>query len=60
MVEDDAYWDRMIQEQEREEDERVARYKADRDHAALTRGCPCECSRGGFCGGCGHAACGGR
>jgi len=22
--------------------------------------CPCECSRGGFCGGCGHAGCGGR
>lgn len=23
-------------------------------------GCPCECNRGGFCGGCGHAGCGGR
>lgn len=22
--------------------------------------CPCECSRGGFCGGCGHAGCGAR
>jgi hypothetical protein len=22
--------------------------------------CTCECSRGGFCGGCGHAGCGGR
>ena len=22
--------------------------------------CPCECSAGGFCGGCGHAGCGGR
>lgn len=22
--------------------------------------CPCECNRGGFCGGCGHAGCGGR
>lgn len=23
-------------------------------------GCPCACSSGGFCGGCGHAGCGGR
>lgn len=22
--------------------------------------CPCECNRGGFCGGCGHAGCGRR
>lgn len=22
--------------------------------------CPCECNRGWFCGGCGHAGCGGR
>lgn len=22
--------------------------------------CPCECNRGQFCGGCGHAGCGGR
>lgn len=22
--------------------------------------CPCECNQGGFCGGCGHAGCGGR
>jgi hypothetical protein len=22
--------------------------------------CPCDCNRGGFCGGCGHAGCGGR
>ncbi len=22
--------------------------------------CPCECNAGGFCGGCGHAGCGGR
>ena len=22
--------------------------------------CPCACSSGGFCGGCGHAGCGGR
>jgi hypothetical protein len=21
--------------------------------------CPCECNRGGFCGGCGHAGCSG-
>lgn len=24
------------------------------------RPCGCECSRGQFCGGCGHAGCGGR
>lgn len=23
-------------------------------------GCGCECNRGGFCGGCGHAGCGRR
>lgn len=23
-------------------------------------GCPCACNSGGFCGGCGHAGCGGR
>jgi hypothetical protein len=36
--------------------------------AALTRPrrfrrvgpCPCECTTGGFCGGCGHAGCGRR
>jgi hypothetical protein len=22
--------------------------------------CPCACNSGGFCGGCGHAGCGGR
>lgn len=22
--------------------------------------CPCDCNTGGFCGGCGHAGCGGR
>ncbi len=22
--------------------------------------CPCECNSGGWCGGCGHAGCGGR
>jgi hypothetical protein len=22
--------------------------------------CPCECNYGAFCGGCGHAGCGGR
>ena len=26
----------------------------------LTGPCPCECNSGGFCGGCGHAGCGGR
>lgn len=77
-MDDDAYWDRMIQQREREEDERVARDKMRRDelfaegvrHASdahvsvrevrFTRGCPCACNSGGFCGGCGHAGCGGR
>lgn len=27
---------------------------------ADTGPCPCECNSGGFCGGCGHAGCGGR
>lgn len=36
-----------------------------KNEAALVRHlgpgpCPCECNRGGFCGGCGHAGCGGR
>lgn len=26
----------------------------------LAEGCGCESNRGGFCGGCGHAGCGGR
>jgi hypothetical protein len=26
----------------------------------FTGPCPCECNSGGFCGGCGHAGCGGR
>jgi hypothetical protein len=26
----------------------------------LTAGCGCACTAGGFCGGCGHAGCGGR
>ena len=27
---------------------------------ANTGPCPCVCNSGGFCGGCGHAGCGGR
>lgn len=27
---------------------------------SLTGGCPCACNSGGWCGGCGHAGCGGR
>jgi hypothetical protein len=27
---------------------------------ARPRPCGCECCHGGFCGGCGHAGCGGR
>jgi hypothetical protein len=26
----------------------------------VTVPCPCECNRGSFCGGCGHAGCGRR
>lgn len=26
----------------------------------MTAGCGCACTSGGFCGGCGHAGCGGR
>lgn len=48
--------------------ERIARERnrAERAWAARERRarqigpCPCECNRGGFCGGCGHAGCGGR
>lgn len=47
-------YDQAVAEAARE-DERLA---------AIRRGevppCPCECNRGGFCGGCGHAGCGGR
>lgn len=28
--------------------------------AELRGGCGCACNSGGFCGGCGHAGCGGR
>ena len=31
-----------------------------REYRGGTSGCPCECNSGGFCGGCGHAGCGGR
>jgi hypothetical protein len=34
-----------------------------RNHLGVRRSvppCPCECNSGGFCGGCGHAGCGGR
>jgi hypothetical protein len=35
------------------------------EHSAAARTrpvgpCPCACNSGGFCGGCGHAGCGGR
>jgi len=30
------------------------------DDTDPTPPCPCECNSGGFCGGCGHAGCGGR
>ena len=29
-------------------------------NATPVKPCPCECNSGGFCGGCGHAGCGGR
>lgn len=45
---DDAYWDRKIQEREREEDEAVARYKADRDDAILRGEADLAAGRGRF------------
>ena len=30
------------------------------DYSRTTGPCPCACNSGGFCGGCGHAGCGGR
>ena len=30
------------------------------DDPIRSSGCPCVCQSGGFCGGCGHAGCGGR
>lgn len=38
-------------------DASVARHPAGK---RLTGPCPCACNSGGFCGGCGHAGCGGR
>lgn len=49
----------------------LLRAAPDDDHAATAvpgasapkrtaAGCPCVCNSGGFCGGCGHAGCGGR
>lgn len=52
--------------QRQAEDEAVRRLRAENDARVLglrprrTGPCPCECNRGGFCGGCGHAGCGGR
>ncbi|MDQ1024696.1 hypothetical protein QF035_002278 [Streptomyces umbrinus] len=42
----------------------TARFQAPVSRPAARRGvpgrCPCPCNSGGFCGGCGHAGCGGR
>lgn len=35
----------------------TGRFPVSRDY---WKSCPCECNRGGLCGGCGHAGCGGR
>ncbi len=32
----------------------------ERRRAEAARHCTCECNSGSFCGGCGHAGCGGR
>jgi hypothetical protein len=48
---------------DRADEERAQASKARREamlHHPSNRGCPCACSSGGFCGGCGHAGCGGR
>ncbi|MET9296864.1 hypothetical protein [Streptomyces sp. NPDC003077] len=38
--------------------ERAVTYAARREVSG--RACTCSCSSGGYCGGCGHAGCGGR
>ncbi len=35
-------------------------YPTTRPRRRTVSGCPCPCNSGGFCGGCGHAGCGGR
>lgn len=51
---------------DREDEERAQEAKALRDRMLTSAGtfrfatCTCECSRGQFCGGCGHAGCGRR
>ncbi|WP_330317986.1 hypothetical protein [Streptomyces platensis] len=35
-------------------------YRPPRPLPAPVGPCACECNGGGFCGGCGHAGCGGR
>jgi hypothetical protein len=52
----------MRQARQRDEDRRYqAAYDAMPNARASWPGpCPCECNRGQFCGGCGHAGCGGR
>lgn len=34
--------------------------EGDLEMETQNHGCGCECNSGGFCGGCGHAGCGGR
>jgi len=46
----EAYWRGRIDEFDRQQT-RLPR---------PVRPCPCACNQGGFCGGCGHAGCGGR
>lgn len=48
-----------MQRRDREDEERAQASKARRDMPRFG-GCPCACNSGGFCGGCGHAGCGGR
>ncbi|MDH6223650.1 hypothetical protein [Streptomyces sp. MJP52] len=35
-------------------------YPTARPRPRAVSGCPCPCTSGDFCGGCGHAGCGGR
>lgn len=45
------------------DDEAYTRFRKELENTHVRRtalGCGCECCFGGFCGGCGHAGCGGR
>jgi hypothetical protein len=54
---DQAAW--LKAEYEKASAENLAKNRA-AEAARRIRPCGCECCSGGFCGGCGHAGCGGR